>query len=47
VIDIAQVGNEYKVIEYNTFNSAGLYACDVAKIINDINKLVDPFFKPL
>ena len=37
VIDIAQVGDEYKVIEYNTFNSAGMYACDVAKIIDDIN----------
>lgn len=27
----------HKVIEYNTFNSAGLYACDVAKIIDDVN----------
>jgi hypothetical protein len=47
VVDIAQVfktdaatglqdGYEFKVIEYNTFNSAGLYECDVAKIIDDI-----------
>lgn len=45
VIDIAQVryGDEwaYKVIEYNTFNSAGLYACDVAKIIDDITAYVE------
>jgi len=37
VVDVAQVGDEYKIIEYNTFNSAGLYACDVGKIIDDIN----------
>lgn len=45
VIDVAQVMNAegewlYKVIEYNTFNSAGLYACDVTKVIDDINALV-------
>lgn len=38
VIDVAQVGDDFKVIEYNTFNSAGLYECDVAKIIDDINE---------
>jgi hypothetical protein len=41
VIDICQVWRDdawqYKVIEFNTFNSAGLYACDVTKIIDDIN----------
>jgi hypothetical protein len=44
VIDIAQWGDTYKVIEYNTFNSAGLYDCDVAKIIDDINSYVDSTF---
>lgn len=35
---------DYRVIEYNTFNSAGLYACDVAKIIDDINAyMMKPF----
>lgn len=40
VIDVAQVGDEFKVIEFNTFNSAGLYACDVTKIIDDINSFL-------
>jgi hypothetical protein len=44
VIDVAQVKNgddwDYKIIEYNTFNSAGLYACDVGVIIDDINAIV-------
>lgn len=48
VIDIAQeyeVVNGvrdyvFKVIEYNTFNSAGLYDCDVTAIIDDINAFV-------
>jgi hypothetical protein len=46
VIDIAQVQTTdgewvYKVIEYNTFNSAGLYACDVTKVIDDINAHIE------
>jgi hypothetical protein len=45
VIDVCQVeiaGDlKYKVIEYNTFNSAGLYACDVKRIIDDINAYVE------
>jgi hypothetical protein len=40
VIDIAQLGDEFKVIEYNTFNSAGLYACSVIDIIDDINDFI-------
>lgn len=41
VMDVCQLGDEFKIIEYNTFNSAGLYACDVGKIIDDINALVE------
>lgn len=46
VIDVAQVQMAdgewvYKVIEYNTFNSAGLYACDATKIIDDINAYIE------
>lgn len=41
VIDVAQVGDDYKVIEYNTFNSAGFYDCDVAKIIDDVTAYVE------
>lgn len=44
VIDVAQVDVDgdwqYKVIEYNTFNSAGLYDCDVAAIFDSINEMV-------
>jgi hypothetical protein len=41
VIDIAQVDDGFKVLEYNTFNSAGLYACDVAKVIDDVNAYLE------
>lgn len=41
VIDVGMTHDGYKVIEYNTFNSAGLYLCDVEKIILDINKFVE------
>lgn len=41
VIDVAQVGDEFKVIEYNTFNSAGMYACDVTKVIDDVSAFVE------
>jgi hypothetical protein len=41
VIDVAQVDDDYKIIEYNTFNSAGLYACDPTKIIDDINAFLE------
>ena len=40
VMDIADTENGLKVIEYNTFNSAGLYACDVSNIIDTINKFL-------
>ena len=41
VIDICATDNGYKVVEYNTFNVAGLYECNVAKIINDINEYIN------
>lgn len=40
-IDFGATDMGWKVIEYNTFNSAGLYACDVGKIIDDINQFVE------
>lgn len=40
VIDIGQADGDLKVIEYNGFNSAGLYACDVANIVDAINEYV-------
>ncbi len=43
VMDVCQHENEetLRVVEYNTFNSAGLYECDVGAIIDAINVLVD------
>jgi hypothetical protein len=45
VIDVAQVwtdaGYDYRVIEYNTLNSAGLYACRPGPIINAINEMLE------
>ena len=41
VLDVVQTEDGLKVIEYNTFNSAGLYACDVTNIIDTINNFVE------
>lgn len=40
VIDIGQVDGELKVIEYNGFNSSGLYACNVANVVDAVNEHV-------
>ena len=39
VLDIALTEEGYKVIEANCFNSAGLYACDVNKIVNAVESM--------
>lgn len=40
VMDVAVLDNNaIKIIEFNNFNSAGLYACDVEKIILNIESL--------
>jgi hypothetical protein len=45
VIDVAQVmvGDDvqFKIIEYNTLNSAGFYACEPAPIIDAINAMLE------
>lgn len=41
VLDVVDTDDGLKIVEYNTFNSAGLYACDVANIIKAINDFVD------
>lgn len=43
VIDIGETLNGLKVIEYNTFNSAGLYDCNVEKIILDMNEFIEGY----
>ncbi len=41
VIDVAKTMVDYKVIEYNTFNSAGLYACNVKSVVQRINEYLN------
>lgn len=41
VVDICETDQGYKVVEYNTFNVAGLYECNVEKIIDDINEYIN------
>ena len=42
VIDICQVEDgSYRVLEMNTFNSAGWYKCDVNKIMTSVTNFVD------
>jgi hypothetical protein len=40
VMDVCRVDGRYKVIEYNTFNCSGLYACNVYAIVDAINRYV-------
>jgi hypothetical protein len=39
--DVAQVGDDYRIVEYNTFNSAGFYDCDVEAIIDAVTAYVE------
>lgn len=41
VMDICESEGELKVIEYNTFNSSGLYRLDVGLAIDSINKMIN------
>jgi hypothetical protein len=41
VMDVCKIGREYKVIEYNTFNCSGLYACNVYETVDAINHYVE------
>lgn len=34
VLDLAFIDNDYKVVELNTLNCAGFYACDMQKLVN-------------
>ena len=40
VMDIAETGNEYKLIECNCFNGTGFYKHNVEKIIQSVNNFV-------
>jgi hypothetical protein len=45
-IDVAQAGDAFKVIEYNTLNSAGFYDCDVRAVIDAVTELVQRTWPP-
>lgn len=36
VMDIAMIGNEYKIVEINCLNSAGFYDINMEKLIESI-----------
>lgn len=40
VMDVVDVGGEYKVIEFNCFNASGFYNCDLNKIIREVSDYV-------
>ena len=41
VIDVGQVGNDLKIVEYNGFNCAGMYQCDVENVVGAVNDYVE------
>jgi uncharacterized protein YuzB (UPF0349 family) len=41
VMDVAQVGGEYKVIEINALNSAGFYSTDMAAVVRAIEGMYE------
>lgn len=41
VMDICETDEGFKVVEYNTFNSAGLYKCNVSNVIFAINWMLN------
>jgi hypothetical protein len=40
VADVCETADGMKIVEYNTFNSAGLYACDLGKVIGSVSNFV-------
>lgn len=40
VMDIAEIENEYKLIECNCFNGTGFYKHDIERIVQSINKFI-------
>jgi hypothetical protein len=40
VADVCETDQGMKIIEYNTFNSAGLYACDAGVVIDRVSAWV-------
>jgi hypothetical protein len=44
IVDVCETPDGMKIIEYNNFNAAGLYACDVGKVIDAVNRFIDSSF---
>jgi hypothetical protein len=40
VADVCETSAGMKIVEYNTFNSAGLYACDIGHVIDVVSDFV-------
>lgn len=40
VVDVAQTEEGLRIVEYNTFNSAGFYACDPARVVEAVSNLI-------
>jgi ATP-grasp domain, R2K clade family 3 len=41
VVDVCEASDGMKIIEYNNFNTAGLYDCDVAAVIDTVSEFVE------
>lgn len=44
VVDVAMTNGVYKVIEMGTLNAAGLYKCDVQKIVSSIENYYERYY---
>ena len=40
VMDICETENGYKIVEFNTFNASGFYACNVEDIVREVSEFV-------
>jgi len=45
VVDICKTKNDYKIIEFNTFNASGLYDCDIMSVVHDVTKQAERQWK--
>ncbi len=46
VVDVCETRDGMKIIEYNNFNTAGLYDCEVAAVIDSISERVESNSNP-
>lgn len=40
-LDVCRTGDEWRVVEINSFNSSGLYAADLGKLIDAVHEIVE------